>query len=111
MKKAYILLVAFQMLFAISSYAQKSKDTVKNNRASVATALDLLNEGQKKEVRKVNKQFILDMKTLINQSGQNPVEKRAKIEKLKADRDSTLTTILGKTLFIEYKAKAVTRKK
>lgn len=103
--KKNLVVIALQLGFVVA-YAQNNKKKPSGD----APAMAMLNTEQKTEVKQVNRQFVSDMKSLLQQPVTNPIERRQKIEKLRASRDSTLKAKLGEQTFSEYQQKAIKRK-
>lgn len=103
--KKNILLVGL-LVGTFTAHAQNNKKT-----PPVSPLASVLTVQQQTEVREVNKQFAVDMKALLQEPVENPMQRRQKIEKLRSLRDSTLKSKLGESTFTEYRKKAVVKKR
>ncbi len=104
MKRVWVLMV-LQLGFIVA-YGQQGK-----KQAAVSPIASVLSAEQQIKVRAVNKQFSEEMKTFLQQPVGNPMERRAKIEQMRLQRDSTLKVLLGEQTFTTYREKTNFTKK
>ncbi|WP_199120504.1 hypothetical protein [Pedobacter sp. ASV28] len=104
MKKVIVL--ALLQVAILNGYAQQKKKPVTPGHAAMA----ILSAEQQAQVKNVNKKFTADMKALIEQPSNDPLEKREKMKKLRLSRDSAMKVLLGEQTFNDYKRKTKVNK-